>query len=178
MDRRQFLAAAGLALTVPAAGCSAPDDGTEPPDPQRVTVTFTNDGARTIVFTAAAMAEGLGGVELTDADSGTETLSDAETVDEVPVEAWERAVTFTPLGDAQRREFRSTGRSGVEIEFEPTPYGTTVVTTLVDPNADPPMQATGAGTCDRAEGAAIRVAVDPDGLVHQSTICTDTGTPS
>jgi hypothetical protein len=178
MDRRQFLAAAGLSLAIPAAGCSAPGDPTGTPAPQRVTVTFTNDSSRTLVFTAAVMAAGFGGVELTDADGGTETFPDAETVDDVPAEAWERAVTFTPLSDVQRRQFRSTGGSGVGIEFEPMPYGSTVVTALADPNAQPPMRSTGAGTCGEAEEAAIRVTVDVDGLVHQSTTCTDTGTPS
>jgi hypothetical protein len=178
MDRRQFLAAAGLSLAVPVAGCSAPGDGTETAAPQRVTVNFTNDGSRTLVFTAAVMAEGFGGVELTGPDGGTEAFPDAETVDDVPGEAWEQAVTFRPLGDAQRRQFRSTDGSGIGIEFEPMPYGSTVVTTLADPNAAPPMRSTGAGTCGRAEEAAVRVAVDPDGLVHQSTTCSDTGTPS
>jgi len=37
MNRRQFLAAAGLAATVPAAGCTAPTDGTEAfPDAETV----------------------------------------------------------------------------------------------------------------------------------------------
>lgn len=178
MHRRQFLGAAGLSLTVAAAGCTAPGDATATPAPQRVTVNFANDSDRTLVFTAAAMAEGFGGVELTDADGGTETFPDAETVDDVPTGAWERAVTFTPLADAQRRQFRSTGGSGVGIEFEPMPYGGTVVTTVAEPSADPPMRATGAGTCGDAEEAAIRVTVDADGLVHQSTTCTDTGTPT
>ena len=178
MDRRQFLVAAGVSLSIPTAGCSAPGDGTETPGPQRTTVNFSNDGGRTLVFTAAAMVEGLGGIELIDSDGGTETFPDAETVDDVPTEAWEQAVTFTPLGDAQRRQFRSTDGSGIGIEFEPMPYGSTIVTAVADPNADPPMLATGAASCGQAEEAAIRVTVDADGLVHQSTTCTDTGTPS
>lgn len=176
MNRRQFLAAAGLSATVPAAGCTAPGDETATPAPQRVTVNFSNESDRPFVFTAAAMAAGFGGVELTDADGATETFPDAERVDDVPTEAWERAVTFTPLGDAQRRQFRSTGGSGLGAEFEPMPYGSTVVTAVADPSADPPMQGTASGTCCDAEGVEIGVTVDAEGFVHHSTACTDTVT--
>ncbi|WP_435117322.1 hypothetical protein [Halolamina sp. C58] len=173
MNRRQLLAAAGLAVAVPVAGCTAPTDGTETPGSQRVTVNFRNESDRTLVFTAAAMAAGFDGVELTYADDETESFPDAETVDDVPARAWEQAVTFTPLGDAQRREFRSTAGSGTGIEFEPTPYGTTVVTAVADPDAELPMLSIGSGTCGTAEEASVEVAVDAAGLVHQSTACTD-----
>jgi hypothetical protein len=173
MNRRQLLAAAGLAVAVPAAGCTAPTDDTETPGPQRVTVRFSNDSGRTLVFTAVAMADGFGGLELTYADDETETFPDAETVDDVPAQAWEQAVTFTPLGDAQRREFRSTAGSGTGIEFEPMPYGTTVVTAVADPAAELPMLSIGSGTCGTVEAASVEVAVDAEGLVHQSTACTD-----
>ena len=177
MDRRQFLAVAGASLAAPVAGCTAPGDATATPAPQRVTVNFANESDRTVVFTAAAVAAGLGGVELEYADGGTETFPDAEAVDDVPAASWERAVTFTPLGESQRRQFRSTGGSGIGIEFEPMPYDTTVVTALAEPSADPPMRGTGAGSCGDAEEAAFVVAVDAEGVVHQSTDCTDTGPP-
>jgi len=172
MQRRQFLAAAGLSLATSVAGCSVPGDGTETPAGQRVSVNFSNEGDRTLVFTAAVVVDGLGGVELTYADDETETFPDAETIDDVPADAWERAVTFTPLADAQRRRFRSTGGSGTGIEFERTDFGSTVVTTVAAPQADPPMQGVGAGSCGDAEAAEIEVRVDSEGLLHQSTHCT------
>ncbi|MFD1525452.1 hypothetical protein [Halolamina salina] len=174
MERRQFLAAAGLSLAVPTAGCTAPGNATETPAPQRVTVSFSNDSDRALVFTAAAIAAGFGGVELTYADSETETFPDAETVADEPTQAWEQAVTFTPLGDAQRRQFRSTAGSGTGIEFEPMPYGSTVVTAVADPIAESPMWSIGSGTCGAVKEASFEVAVDAAGIVHRSTTCTDT----
>jgi len=171
MDRRQFLTAAGFALAVPVAGCTAPADDTATPGPQRVTVNFRNESGRPLVFTAAVMAEGFGGVELTDADDQTETFPDAETVDDVPAGAWEQAVTFTPLGDAQRREFRSTDGSDTGIEFDAMPYGSTVVTAVADPADELPMWSIGSGSCGQSEQAAFELSVDAEGLVHQSTRC-------
>lgn len=173
MDRRQYLAAAALSLSVPAAGCTAPGE-TETPGPQRVTVNFRNESGRTLVFTAAVTAEGFGGVELTYADDETETFPDAETVDDVPAGAWEQAVTFTPLGDAQRREFRSTEGSGTGIEFDAMPYGSTVVTAVAAPSDELPMRSIGSGTCGQSEEAAFELSVDAAGLVHQTTNCTTT----
>ncbi|MFW5948409.1 MAG: hypothetical protein ACOCSD_02285, partial [Halolamina sp.] len=170
MNRRQYLATLSLA-TAGLAGCTAPA-GSEPTD-QRVAVTFRNDSDRQLLFTAVAVAEGFGGVELSGPD-GEETFPAAETVDDVPAETWERAVTFRPLGDAQRREFRSTGGSGTGIEFEPMPAGSTVVTTVAAPDAEPPMLSIGSGTRGVAEEAAIEVAVDAAGTVHQSIHCPDT----
>ncbi|QKY21250.1 hypothetical protein B4589_013030 [Halolamina sp. CBA1230] len=174
MDRRQFLVVAGLSLAVSVAGCTAPAEDTETPGPQRVTVDFRNESGRTLVFTAAVMAEGFGGVELTYADDETETFPDAGTVDDIPAQAWEQAVTFTPLGDAQRREFRSTDGSGTGIQFEPVPYGSTVVTAVAAPEDELPMWSIGSGTCGGSEEAAFELSVDAEGLVHQSTNCTDT----
>ncbi|WP_053947306.1 hypothetical protein [Halolamina sediminis] len=174
MNRRQFLPATGLAVAVPVAGCAAPTDGTETPGPQRVTVNFRNDGDRRLVFTAAVVAEGFGGVELTYADDETAAFPDAETVDDVPAKAWEQAVTFTPLGDAQRRQFGSTAGSATGMEFQPMPYGSTVVTAVADPDAEPPMLSIGSGSCGQSEEAALELSVDAGGVVHQSTACTDT----
>jgi len=171
MQRRQYLAGLGLALAVPAAGCSAPADSTPTPGGQRLTVSFSNESDRTLVFTAAVVEAGLGGVRIIYRDDSERTFPDADTVDDVPADAWNGAVTFEPLGPHQRRQFRSTAGSGLGVEFEPVPFGSTVVTTVAAPNTEQSIRSVGAGTCGEAAAAEVSVQVDAEGRVHLHTTC-------
>lgn len=172
MRRRQYLAALSLA-TVAAAGCTAPGESTETPPPQSVSVNFSNESGRTLVFTAAVVEDGLGGVRITYRDDSETTYESAQTVDDLPAEAWDGAVTFTPLADHQRRRFRSTDGSGAGIQFDPVSYGSTVVTTVADPNREDSMLSLGAGTCGEVDEAHVDVRVDAEGMVHLASTCAD-----
>ncbi|GAB7094442.1 hypothetical protein JCM30237_15940 [Halolamina litorea] len=173
MQRRQYLSLSGLALTTGLAGCTAPDAAPSTPAEQVVSVTATNDSDRTLVFTVAVVAAGFGGLRLTEPDGEEKTFPDAETVEDVPNEAWERAVTFTPLGPHQRQEFRSTSGSGRGIEFDSAAPGSTVVVTIAAPDETPPLRSISAGACGTAARAEIAVRVDAGGVVSHSTTCTD-----
>lgn len=172
MRRRQYLSALSLA-TVTAAGCTSPGESTETAAPQSVSVNFSNESGRTIVFTAAVVEDGLGGVRISYRDDSQTTYEDAETIDDLPADAWDGAVTFTPLSDHQRRQFRSTDGSGTGIQFDPVGYGATVVTTVADPNRENSMLNVGAGTCGEVDEAHVDVRVDAEGAVHLATTCTD-----
>ncbi len=171
MQRRQYLAGIGLSLAVPAAGCTAPTDPTPTPGRQRLSVSFSNDSGRTLVFTAAVVEAGLGGVRISYRDGGERTFADAERIDELPADAWDGAVTFEPLGEHQRRQFRSTEGSGIGIEFEPVAFGSTVVTTVAAPETEQSIRSVGAGTCGEAAAGELSVRVDGEGRVHLQTTC-------
>lgn len=171
MQRRQYLAGLGLSLAVPTAGCTAPADPTPTPGRQRLSVSFSNGSGRPLVFTAAVVEAGLDGVRITYRDGSERTFDDADTIDDVPADAWDGAVTFEPLGEHQRRQFRSTERSGIGIEFEPVAFGSTVVTTVAAPDAAQSIRSVGAGTCGEAAAGELSVRVDGEGRVHLRTTC-------
>jgi hypothetical protein len=173
MDRRSFIAVAGSVLPVGFAGCSGDGTPTETPTGRTTHVTFRNGSDWTLVFTAVAVPEGLGGVTIEYRDGSERTFEDAETVEDVPSRAWDGAVTFYPGTDAPRRPFRSPGDSGTAFRFENTTAGTTVVTTVTRPAVENSMLALGAGTCGEADTARFEVAVDAGGRVSQRTTCTD-----
>jgi len=169
MYRREYLAAVGVSLAVPAAGCAVPTDSTT--GDQRLNVEFTNESDTTLVFTAAVVEDGLGGIRISYRDGGERTFEDVETLDDLPADAWDGAVTFEPVGPHQRRQFRSTGGSGLGVEFDPVAFGSTVVTTVAAPNAEQSMRSVGAGTCGDADEAEFAVSVDREGRVHLQTSC-------
>jgi hypothetical protein len=174
MRRRTFLAATGTSLTASVAGCSGVGNGTPTATPTGRTtyVNFQNGSDWTLVFTAVAVPEGLGGVTIEYRDGSERTLA-AETVDDIPSDAWDGAVTFYPGNDVPRRQFRSTGGSGTGIEFANTTAGTTVVTTVTRPAVENSMRSLGSGTCGEADSSRFEVAVDADGRVSQQMTCTD-----
>jgi len=172
MHRRTFLAAAGLGLAASVAGCSGNGTPTATPTGRTTYVNFQNGSDWTLVFTAVAVPEGLGGVTIEYRD-GSERTIDAETVDDIPAAAGDGAVTFSPWNDVPRRQFRSTGGSGTGTEFANTTAGTTVVATVTRPAVENSMLALGAGTCGEADTSRFDVAVDADGRVTQQMTCTD-----
>lgn len=174
MHRRTFLAATGVGLTAGLAGCSGlgGETPTETPTGRTTAVSFQNGSDWTLVFTAAAVPEGLGGITIEYRD-GSERTIDAETLDDIPPSSWDGATTFYPGNDVPRRQFRSTGGSGTGTEFENTTAGTTVITTVTRPAVEDSMLSLGAGTCGEAETARFEVAVDADGRVRQHMICAD-----
>lgn len=175
MDRRRFIAAASACLTAGLAGCSGIGGGTltETPTGRTTFVNFQNGSDWTLVFTAVALPEGLGGVTIEYRDGSERTLENAETVDDVPTEAWDGAVTVFPGNDVARRRFRSTGGSGTGIEFANTTAGTTVITTVARPAVENSMLSIGAGTCGEVDTSRFEVAVDAAGRVSQQMTCTD-----
>lgn len=173
MNRRHVLAALGVGVATSVAGCSA-DDATPTPTGRTVSVTFQNESDWTLVFTAAAIPDGMGGVTIEYRDGSERTLEDVQTVDDVPASAWDGAVTFTPGADVPRRQFRSTGGSGMGAEFTDVPAGTTVVTTVTRPSVENSMMSLGAGTCGDADVMRTEVAVDATGSVHLHTACETT----
>jgi len=175
MNRRRFLTSAGVGLTVGLAGCTdfGSQTPTETPTGRTTHVNFQNGSDWTLVFTAVAAPGGLGGVTIEYRDGNERTFDDAETVDDIPTEAWDGAVTFSPGNDVPRRQFRSTGGSGAGYEFANTTAGTTVVTTVARPEIANSMLSIGAGTCGEAETSRFEVAVDADGRVNQQTTCID-----
>lgn len=170
MNRRRVLAALGVGLVPAVAGCSA-GDSTPTPTGRTVTVTFQNESDWTLVFTAAAVPDGMGGVTIEYRDESERTLEDVQTVDDIPASAWDGAVTFTPGADVPRRQFRSTGGSGMSAEFPDMPAGTTVVTTVARPAVENSMLSLGAGSCGDADVMRAEVAVDASGSVHLHTTC-------
>ncbi|MEF8800738.1 MAG: hypothetical protein V5A38_05880 [Halolamina sp.] len=114
-------------------------------------MTFQNESDWTLVFTAAAIPDGMDGVSIEYRDGSERTLAD------VP-----------------RRQFRSTGRSGMSVEFTELPAGTTVVTTVTRPSVENSMLSLGAGTCGDAGVMRAEVAVGVTGSVHLQTACETT----
>jgi hypothetical protein len=174
MNRRRVLAGFGVGLATTGAGCSS-GDATPAPSGGTVTVTFQNESDWTLVFTAAAIPDGMDGVTIEYRDGSERTLEDVQTVDDIPASAWDGAVTFTPGADAPRRQFRSTGRSGMSAEFPNLPAGTTVVTTVTRPSVANSMRSLGAGTCGDADVMRVAVAVDATGSAHLHTTCETRG---